>query len=383
MQNTTWVNSLKLRASYGTTGNQRIVDTFAGPFAAFGGADLTRDLYATGGQYGGINGLTFSQIGNNDLKWETVVQTNIGLDFGFFDRLRGSFDVYKKNTIDLYIGTPISPALNGGIQEINANVGELQNTGFDIELDYDLFKANSSDDLGLTFKLAANYNKQEILDLGPSGDIPYEYRVGGVIAEIYAAPFVGVNPANGNLLFQDKDGNITEDLIESDQVATGMNYFPDYQGSVGFDADFKNFFLTTQFNFVTGVDRYDFDYSGFMDPTAIGQFRHSRDILHAWKQPGDITFVPSLTATNLSDDGLSDRHIREADYLRLRFVQLGYNFPQNMLEKIGFSQGRAFVNAENLVTFSKWKGLDAEGFANVENDYPTPKTISVGVELGF
>ena len=382
MQDVSWVNSLKLRASYGKAGNQRIVDS-GGAFAPFGGADLTRDLYVTGGQYGGVNGLTFGQIGNNDLKWETVVQANIGVDFSLFNRLRGSFDVYKKNTEDLFFPTPISPALNGAQTSISANVGELQNTGFDVELHYDLFKAKKQGDFGLTLNLVANHNVQEVISLGSGGDIPFGLRVGGVIGEIYAAPFVGVNPANGNLLFEDLNGNITENLIESDQRATGLNAYPDYQGSFGFDAEWKNLFLTAQFNYATGVDRYDFDYSGFMDPTAIGQFRHSRDILAAWQQPGDITNVPSLTATNLDDDSLSDRHLREADYLRLRFIQLGYNLPQSILDKVGFSYIRAFVGGENLLTFTKWKGLDAEGTGSAQAGYPTPKTFSIGLEFGF
>jgi TonB-linked SusC/RagA family outer membrane protein len=377
-----FINEMKLRGSYGKAGNQRIVDS-GGSFAPFGGADLTRDLYVTGGQYGGQQGLTFAQIGNNALKWETVVSSNVGLDFALFNRLRGSVDVYKRNTIDLFFPTPISPAINGSATSISANVGELQNSGVDLELRYDLFKSNSEDGFNMTVNLVGNHNKQEIIDLGPGGDIPYGLRVGGVISEIYAAPFVGVNPANGNLLFQNAQGNITEDLIESDQVATGQNAYPDYQGSFGFDAEFENFFLVTQFNYAIGVDRYDFDYADFLDPTAIGQFRHSRELLNAWSQPGDITNIPSLTATNLSDEGLSDRYQREADYLRLRFIQFGYNFPQSIIQDTGFSYIRAFAGGENLLTFSKWKGFDAEGSGSASRGYPTPKTFSIGLEFGF
>ena len=377
-----FINELKLRGSYGKAGNQRIVDA-GGSFAPFGGPDLTRDLYVTGGQYGGIQGLTFAQIGNNALKWETVVSSNVGLDFALFNRLRGSLDVYQRNTVDLFFPTPISPAINGSATSISANVGELQNSGVDLELRYDLFKSNSEDGFNMTINLVGNYNEQEIIDLGPGGDIPFGLRVGGVIGEIYAAPFVGVNPANGNLLFQNAQGNITEDLIESDQVARGMNAYPDYQGSFGFDAEFDNFFLVAQLNYAIGVDRYDFDYADFLDPTAIGQFRHSRELLNAWSQPGDITNIPSLNATNLSDEGLSDRYLREADYLRLRFIQFGYNFPQSILQDTGFSYIRAFAGGENLLTFSKWKGFDAEGSGSASRGYPTPKTFSIGLEFGF
>ena len=381
MNDVSWVNSLKIRGSFGRSGNQRIVDS-GGTFAPFGGADLTRDLFVTGSQYGGVNGITFAQIGNNALKWETVVSSNIGIDFSLFDRLRGSFDVYKRNTEDLFFPTPISPALNGAQTSISANVGELQNSGFDLELKYDLFKAKKQGDFAMTVGFVTNFNEQEIVDL-PGGGNPLGLRVGGVISEIYAAPFVGVNPANGNLLFEDIDGNITEDLGVNDQRATGLNAYPDYQGSFGFDAEWKNFFVTTQFNYAVGVDRYDFDYSGFLDPTAIGQFRHSRDILAAWQQPGDITNIPSLTATNLDDESLSDRHLRSADYLRLRFMQVGYNVPKSLTDKVGFSYVRAFVSGENLITWSPWKGLDAEGSGSAQAGYPTPKTFSIGLEFGF
>jgi len=302
MQNVGFVDNLKLRGSYGTTGNQRIVDV-AGQFAPFNAPDLTRDLFVTGGQYGGVNGLSYGQIGNNDLKWETVIQANVGIDFVLFNnRLRGAVDVYKKNTVDLFISTPISAALNGPNVEnepyanndeldentIEANVGELQNSGFDVELHYDIIKKRKEDGLNVTLNLVGNYNKQEILDLGPGGDVPFGSRVGGVINEIYAAPYVGVNPANGNLLFEDINGNITETLTAEDQRATGLNITPDYQGSFGTVAEFKNFFFTAQFNYTIGVDRYDFDYDGYIDRRAISQFRHSRDILNAWQQPGDI-----------------------------------------------------------------------------------------------
>jgi hypothetical protein len=382
MENVEFVNSLKIRASYGTAGNQRIIDS-GGSFAPFGAADLTRDLFVTGGQYGGVNGLTFGQIGNNDLRWETVVQANVGIDFSLFNRVRGSFDVYKKNTEDLFFPTPISPALNGAQTSISANVGELQNSGFDLELHYDILKSQKQNGLNVTLNLVGNYNKQEVISLGSGGDIPYGLRVGGVIGEYYAAPFVGVNPANGNLLFEDINGDITENLVETDQRATGLNIYPDYQGSFGFDADFKNFFITTQFNYAIGVDRYDFDYNSFMDPQSIGQFRHSRDILNAWQQPGDITNVPSLNAANLADQSFSDRDLREADYLRLRFIQFGYNIPKLILDKTGFSYIRAFVGGENLLTFSKWRGFDAEGTGASQWGYPTPKTFSVGLEFGF
>ena len=385
-------NVLKLRGSYGTTGNQRIINA-GGQFAYFAAANATRDLFSTGGQYGGVNGISignngntnFGTIGNNDLKWETIVQGNIGVDFQLINnRLRGAFDIYKRNTEDLFITTPIAPSLNGGITGISANVGELENRGFDLELAYDLLKSKKEGGFNLTIRGVGNYNKQEIIDLGDGGDQPLLRRVGGVIGEVFRAPYVGVNPANGNLLFLDVNNNITEDINEDDQRATGKNIFPDYQGSFGLDMDYKNFFFTTNFNYTVGVYRFDNDLAGFLDPTAIGQFRHSRDILRAWKEQGDVTDIPSLNATNLSDENLSDRHLRKSDYIRLRFVQFGYAFPRKISERIGFDSFRLFATGENLITFSEWRGFDAEAFGtNVANTYPTPRTFNVGVEIGL
>ncbi|MCK8482346.1 TonB-dependent receptor domain-containing protein, partial [Psychroserpens algicola] len=212
-------DQLKLRASYGTTGNQRIIDA-AGQFAYFVGPDLTENFFNTGGQYGGVNGLTVGQIGNNDLKWETVIQANIGLDFALFNnRLRGAFDVYKKTTEDLFLQTNIAPSINGGQTLLSANVGELENRGFDVELHYDLFKSKEEDGLNVTLNLVGNYNKQEIISLGSQGDVDQTIGVGGPIGEIFAAPYMGVNPANGNMLFLDIDGNLTEDITTNDQRA--------------------------------------------------------------------------------------------------------------------------------------------------------------------
>ena len=381
MQDTAF-NLLKLRGSYGTTGNQNI-NTIAGPFKYFVASDLTEDFFGSGTAYGGVNGLSVSQLGNSDLKWETIVQSNIGLDFEVFNRrLRGSVDVYEKTTEDLFINRALSPALNGGFSFIDANVGELSNRGVELDIHYDLIK---QEDFNLTLNFNGAYNKQEIISLGDAGDqIDNGLFIGGPLNQYFATRYAGVNPANGNLLFLDINGNVTESPVDADRVQTGKNVFPDYQGSFGFNADYKGFYLNTQFNYTVGVDRFDFELSSFQDPTNIGNFRSSRDLLRAWQNVGDVTDIPSLRATNLALDANSDRYIKEADYLRLRFVEFGYAVPQQYLKKTGLTTARLFVNAENLVTFSKWRGFDAEATTGTGSRlYPTPKIVSLGIELGF
>jgi TonB-linked SusC/RagA family outer membrane protein len=371
-------NTLKLRASYGTAGNQRISGT-----SYFSAPDLTKNFFATGPGYGNQNSIFLSQIANTTLQWETVASANIGLDFELFDRsLRGTVDVYDKQTSDLFQSTPVS-AINS-VTSLNANTGDLSNRGVDFTLNWDVVRSDEPDGFNLTLNAVGNYNETELSNLpSEEGEIIGTGRNGGKLFEYYTLRYAGVNPANGNLLFYTADGEVTETPdADTDRVWLDKNIFPDWQGSFGFNMDYKGFFVTTQFNYVVGVDRYDFDLSGFQDPNNIGQFRSSRDLFRAWTPDNRITDIPSYDAFN-RDAYASDRYLREADYVRLRFAQIGYDFPSRALENTGISRLRIFGNAENLFTWSKWRGFDAEAQNNTSRLYPTPRTLSVGFELGF
>ena len=374
---------LKLRASYGTAGNQRITGT-----TYFSGPDLTENFFATGAGYGNQNSIFLSQIGNTTLQWETVTQFDVGVDFEMFDRrLRGTVDYYDKVTSDLFQSTPVS-AINS-VTSLNANTGELSNRGFDFTLNWDVIRSASPDGFNLTLNGVGNFNETKLANIPTeTGEVLNAdgftgLRNGGVFNEYFLLRYAGVNPANGNLLFLTADGDVTENPnADTDRVWLGQNLIPKWQGSFGFNMDFKGFFLTTQFNYVTGVDRIDFDLSGFQNPDNIGQFRNTRDLFRAWTPDNRETDIPSYDAFNRAAF-TSDRYLTEADYVRLRFLQLGYNFPQRFIEKTGFSRLRIFGNAENLFTWTKWRGFDAEAQDNTSRIYPTPRIMSIGVELGF
>jgi len=311
-----------------------------------------------------------------------VTQSNIGLDFGVWkNRLRGAFDVYKKTTSDLFQSTPLSAV--SGVTSQNANTGELINKGFEFQVNYALVQ--NTDGLNVNLGLVGNYNETELADIpSDTGELIGLGRDGGILGEYYTLRYVGVNPANGNLLYLTADGDVTETPdADNDRVWTGKSITPDWTGSFTLDLDYKGFFLTTQWNYVIGVDRFDNDYASLIDPTSAGQFNASSDILRAWSQPGDITDIPSYTATNLNSFPDSDRFLKSADFLRLRFASFGYNFSAKALEGTGFNNVRLFVNGENLFTFTEWRGFDPETLSNASNEYPTPRTISVGFELGF
>lgn len=373
-------NNLKLRASYGTAGNQDIVG--GGLFSA---PDRTLDLFTTTAGYGNANSIALAQLGNRSLRWETIATANIGVDFGVWNnRLRGTFEVYERQTTDLFQGTPISAVT--GFTNLDANTGELFNRGFDFDIDYDVIRPTDPDGFRLAVGVVGNYNETELKDLpNTEGEIIGLGRNGGRLFEYFTLRYVGVNPANGNLLYLTANGNVTENPdADNDRVWIDKNIIPDWNGSFDLNLDYKGFFLTTQFNYVIGVDRFDNDYGGdLVDQNSVGQFNLSSDLFREWTTPGQITDIPSPNASNLNSFPGSDRFLRDASFLRLRFAQFGYSFPEKYLEGTGFTNARVFLNGENLFTWSEWRGFDPETRSNGSRQYPTPRTIAVGVELGF
>jgi TonB-linked SusC/RagA family outer membrane protein len=368
-------NRLKLRASYGTSGNQRISGN-----SYFSAPDLAFDFYATGVGYNGNPTIGLRQLGNDTLKWETVTQFNVGVDFALFNsRLRGSFDYYRKKTSDLFQNLPISAIT--GRTELAANTGSLNNNGFDFDLTYDIVRGN---DLNISISAVGNINDNFLSDIpSESGEIIGVGRNGGPLRERFEIRYAGVNPANGNLLFLDKDDNLTESPdADTDRVWTGKNVTPEVQGSFSFNIDYKGFFLQSQFNYTLGVDFSDFDYANFMDPNDIGTFNLSSDILRAWTPDNRITDVPTISPGSNVGVFASDRFVVDRDFLRLRFLTFGYNFPREYLKKTNISNLRLFVNGENLLTFTKFRGFDASS-RDTDRTYPTPRIYSVGLEISL
>jgi TonB-linked SusC/RagA family outer membrane protein len=371
------INNLKIRGSYGTNGNQDIIaqGTFSAP-------DLTEDFFTTTPGYGNQNSIALSQIGNRGLKWETIAQGNVGIDFGVWqNRLRGSFDVYQRTTTDLYVRTPLSAVT--GVTEQLANIGKLQNRGLDFIINYELIQSKSVGGFNLSLGLVGNYNETELQELpSTTGEIIGTGREGGKIGEVFTLQYIGVNPASGNLLYLNAAGEATENPDpDTDRKWLDKNVLPDWNGSFNFNLDYKGFFLTTQWNYAIGIDRFDNDYAGYVDVDDAGQFNLSNDITRQWQQPGDITDIPSPDSSNRNSFG-SNRFLYSSDFLRLRFASIGYKFPQEYLDGTGLTNVSVFVNAENALTFTPWRGLDAES-RETSRAYPTPRTFSVGVELGF
>jgi TonB-linked SusC/RagA family outer membrane protein len=351
MQNTSF-DYLKLRASYGTNGNQRIV---GGGY--FSGADLYESLFATGSGYQGQVSTFLSQIPNDALKWEEVTQFNVGAEFSLFNNLiDGEIDVYFKTTDDLYQSKPVS--LVTSVSSLTSNIGGLKNNGVDLLLNLNLIKPQD-DSFGLSFSVNGNYNKNELFDIPTdTGYIIGIGRNGGPLGEVYTINYAGVNPANGNLLFYTADGQLTENPnADTDRVWTDTNSTPDIFGGFSARASYKNFSFQAQFNYATGVYRFDNNMNRFQSYSSIGRFNMSRDILRAWTPDNRNTDMPAYTATNRTSYA-SDRWQRDASYLTFRFASLSYDFDDKVLDGTGIEALNVYLNGENLLTFSEWRGFD-------------------------
>lgn len=386
------LNDLKLRFSYGTTGNQNVqgrgVDSSTSDI--FLGSQLVRDLNSSQSGYNNSASFGVASIANTDLVWETTAQFDVGVDFGMFNgRFTGSLDYYNRLTKDLFQSLPVSGA--NGIRTISSNDGEIRNKGIEFQGRYNILRDGK-------FKLSVfgnvGYNVDSFEKLGSAdtdGDGSLRVgngiirNVGGQLNEYYVVPYAGVNPANGNLLFVDINGNLTENPTDEDRRATGKSLFPTYQGGFGFDAEYDGFFLNTLFTYVADQWKFDSNYSFAMDVRNAGDFPVSNDLFNAWTPDNRNTDVPALAASNIDSQDLSDRFLRDASYLRLRNVTFGYNLPERFLKDIFLKGLTLRVIAENYFTFTKWKGLDPERSIGSEaaGFYPTPKILTFGIDANF
>jgi TonB-linked SusC/RagA family outer membrane protein len=382
----TAVDLLKLRGSIGTVGNARIVDGTV--YAPISPRVLYLDIYApTNNTYNG--GLGYSvNFGYPDLKWEYTLQWNIGVDFELFKgRLRGTYDYYNRETKDMYLPNPV--AGTSGTNIVNRNTpATLTNFGHEIQLAYDLIR-NDANKMKLTIRGNAAHNTNEV-----NGIVTNNGRIqhgtvnvsdnGGMYYEYYTVPYVGVNPVNGELLFEDINGNITQNVTSADQRKTGKSFQPKWQGGFGFDFEYQGFFASSTFTFVTDVWRFDTDFESIMDPTNLGQFTVASNLVNAWTPTNTNTNVPSLSAANLGSDDLSDRFLSDASYVRLRNLQIGYRVPKKFLERTFISDLSFTLQGENLVNFTKWRGYDPES-PRIEDlyQYPTARIYTFGVDVKF
>ncbi|WP_224489039.1 SusC/RagA family TonB-linked outer membrane protein [Robertkochia flava] len=376
---------LKLRASWGVTGNAGI-----GNFAS-------RSLFG-GASYNNRSALTPTQIGDPSLKWETTTQWDIGLDFGFArNRITGEIDYYNKTTDDLLLDEPL-PATSGFLS-ITRNVGEIRNSGVEFVLNTKNF---IKDNFRWTSSFNIAFNNNEVTDL-PGGDIVSGVNIvreGETIADFYLVEFAGADPDNGDALFylntELPDGSLdrstTNDFNEASRIIAG-SAFPDIIAGFTNTLNFYNFDLGFTFQGQWGASIFN---SGGRFQSASADFfdNQSRDQLDRWQQPGDVTDVPQARLFGANGTQNSTRYLQKADFIRLRNISFGYTIPSNFTEQFGVSRLRLYFTGLNLLTFTDYNGWDPEATAdfnannalNVGREFysaPPAKTYSIGVNIDF
>lgn len=391
LENNSVIKDLKLRASYGTTGNQNIQARGQDDSQStiFYQPSAVRDLNSSQQGYANAASFGVSTFANTDLRWETVAQFNVGIDFNIKSRLSGSFDYYKKDTSDLYQNIPVSAANGVPGNSIAGNTGSLRNSGVELNLRYDIFK-DSKFKMSVFANGARNIN--EMTSLGVLDDGTGEVRVGtdfinaigGPAFQYFLVPYIGVNPANGNLLFMDINNNPTEAPTDADRRQTGNNFLPVYQGGFGLNASYEGFFLDASFVYAADFKRFDTDLTGLMDIRNIDPFPVSADLFNAWTPSNTSSNIPSWGASNYDAGDISNRFLRDASYLRLRNLSIGYDVPAKFLKKTFIKGCRLRLQGENILTFTNWKGFDPESFeTSTTGFFPTPKVYTFGVDINF
>lgn len=376
-------NLLKLRGSYGVTGNQILTSPAYNVNPLYYDNSLAWDFYTSGDGYQNT-GAYFPVLGNIDVGWEETHQANIGLDFLVFkNRLEGNLDVYRKDTKKLY--TDINLSATTGQYDIDGNNGKLRNEGVELALRY---KALNHQDYSLTFWANTSYNKNKILKMPSESPNPGGVGLaeGRMAFEFNLIPYMGVDPETGEYLYMDHEGNIvdwTQIDTERDARWTGKSLLPKWVGGFGFDVEYKGFYLDVAFSYQLEYYKWDNLYWWLWDSSSAVDMNLTSHLLDAWTPENPNTGVAALLA-NDAFDGDSDRLLYDAGFLRLRNATLGYNVPKKFLEGTFVKKANVFVTGENLAIWTKWKGYDPEGQVNYTlGQYPNPRVISVGLNLEF
>ena len=378
------VMNLKLRASYGSTGNQGI-----GDFAA-------RAL-ATGSPYSGTPGISVSQLGNPDLRWENTREFDLGTDVVMFNgRVSLTGDYYVRRTSDLLVQRPI-PSITG-FTTYWGNIGNIENRGIDLGLNTTNLQLGGAGGFEWRSTLTMTFNRNKVTSLfndqpfttGINGRETSIATVGKPLGSFFMYKFDGVDPQTGDAILRDVDGD--GEITANDRMIVG-NPHPDYFGGLTNTFSLRNFELNTFLQFSQGNDVFNM-MRIFADDGACTYDNKFTDVLKRWQKPGDITDVPRMSYDCVSGaDVISSRFIEDGSYLRVQEVTLGYRVPARLSSVAKLDNARIYVSGRNLATFTKYSGYNPDvnssgSDANVVMGtdyyaYPLPRTFTIGITAGW
>ena len=377
-----FVSFAKLRASWGQTGNNQI-----GDFASF--ALVETDNYTVDGQL--VSGSFTDTSPNPDLSWETNTALNLGIDLGFLDnKLYLTAEYYNSKTEDLLLEVPVPQ--QSGFEESLQNIGELENKGFEFEIRGSNFRIG---ELGIGFNANLTTNKNEVLALGEGqeqiissrGGMGFLTKVGGSIAEFYTYDIIGVyrtqaqldsetiTPLSGTEVgdYVVRDVNGDGQITPDDRTTLGQ-YNPEFTYGFGISLNYKGFDLSAQFNGIEGrkvTDNMLYDAEsgeGFFVPTQyyVDNYFNDRNPEGFFRRPDFSSFSSAGRLTRASSLSVYD-----ADYFRLRSIQLGYNFQPNVTSYLGIDGLRLYLTGNNIFNITNFRGYNSDGITATSNEAQT------------
>ncbi|MBW9203232.1 TonB-dependent receptor [Bacteroidales bacterium SW292] len=388
--NADWIDLLKLKASYGSQGNDNIgnyryVNTYS--------------IVNAGGNPAALP----ETMGNKDITWETNGNFNAGVDFEFFQgRFTGTVEYFYRKTSDMLFSFPLAPSF--GYTSYFANVGDMRNQGVELEFNGTPIKTNDlvwDIRLNLTqYKNKITYLPEErktmVVDGVPGySSSNYYYGEGEPLYTYRLKRYAGVAEDGQPLYYMnvtDNDGNVTgrattTNYDDADYYLCGTA-LPDVYGGFGTSLSYKGFDLSIDFTYQLGGQVYDSDYASMMSsPTASGKGTNFHaDLLNAWTPENTSSNIPRFQFGDQYTAASSDRFLTSASYLSLQNINLGYTLPSSVTRKIDVEKIRIYVTADNIWYWSKRQGLDPRQSisGSITNSYYAPmRTISGGITLTF
>ena len=382
MQKFRFLDDLKLRTSYGFTGNEQIGDyQFLGTWASV--------------TYSGATGVGPSALANANLQWERTREANIGLDASFFSgRLNVTIDAYDNLTNKLLFAQPIPQTT--GFSTVQGNIGEVSNRG--LELTISTVNVNKAVRWSTDFNVSHNENK--VVSLATDKPVFRGYTANGVsntnvilpgqpLGTFWGLKFLGVDPATGDAIYDDKngDGKITPDDGQVIGNAQAKLY-----GGLTNRVSWKGFEVSAFLQFSYGNSILNFTNTTLVNTGSDIQSNQSRQALKRWRKEGDITSVPRYVFQNTYNNYLSSRFLEDGSFLRLKNVTVSYNLPKKWVERVKLSSTRIYASATNLWTLTNYSGPDPEvstldgSTASQGIDFftlPQVKTVFVGLSVSF
>jgi len=390
MEDITWVNMLKLKASFGQQGNDDIL---------YPGVLLEKNYYPWLDQYKmtGANGTfadgTLLYKGNPDITWETSTSYNIGADFGLFNnKLNGSIEYFGRKSKDMLYNRPTAGSL--GYTAVPMNVGSMTNSGVEFDLNYQIMankKFNWSVNLNATF-VKNKINKLHPDLNGKLIDSDRIYEEGESMYRMYLVDYAGVDEKTGEALYWAKDDN--GNAIKTPEYSTAENYkvatddmMPTVYGGLGTTFEAYGFDASIQLSYQLGGKIYDTGYRRLMHGGASSSagWNWHKDIYNAWTPENPTSNIPRLNANDKYTNSASTRWLTSSDYLSINNITVGYTLPQQLVKKVMLDKVRVYFTADNVALISARKGLDPrQSYISATTALYTPiRTISGGISLTF